>query len=329
MCDSKKDPPIRVADDALDDEDAPISDARPSSPVADPGILGTTAPSNDAVAPLPPDAAHSSHDAAAVQVTPALTRLFLAKKATRDRVREVVEYRVPRGTQEADVENLIQDANVRAMTTTSLARSVAGMRPWVSRITQNVVIDHFRANAVHLKWLNRSVDVQELPPDPAAEGEEAEIPPADPTAPPRPIEEMDERMLDSWLEKNVKSKADRLTLEMLRQKARTGATNAQIAAELGITEKAYDNRVLRFKAEWIPKWKRHRREMRRNLALLIVAAVVAALVGWWLYGRKSVEEIGPTTVPVLRPVPTASASAEPEQFNQAAPTDGGTEKLKP
>jgi DNA-directed RNA polymerase specialized sigma24 family protein len=330
MPDSTKRPPVRVADDALDDDEAPISEPRPSSPMADPSILGTSAPSNDADAPLPPDAAPVAGSGTAIPVTPELTRAFLAKKATRDRIREVVEYRVPRGTQEADIENRIQDASVRAITTTALAQSVAGMRPWVSRIAQNIVIDYYRGNAKHLKWLNPAIDVQELPPDAAAEGEESEVPPEDPTAPPRPIEELDGRMLDGWLERNVKSKADRLTLEMIRYKAKTGKTNAEVAAEFGITEKAYDNRVLRFKAGWGPKRKKARRDMVRTIVLLLLAALVVAAALWWLLHRhKTLEAIGPTAVPVLRPAPTASASAGPEKFNQADPTEEDPQKPRP
>ena len=57
-------------------------------------------------------------------VTRELTFAFLAKKAARDRIREVVEFRVPRGTQESDIQDIVQEANLRAMTTT--ASSVPG-----------------------------------------------------------------------------------------------------------------------------------------------------------------------------------------------------------
>jgi DNA-directed RNA polymerase specialized sigma24 family protein len=193
------------------------------------------------------------------------------------------------------------------------------MRPWVSRIAQNVVIDHFRADATQLKWLDRAVEVQELPPDPAAEGEEAETPPEDPTAPPRPVEIVDERRLVTWLRNSVRTPSDRLTLEMLVEKATTQKSNAAIAAEHGMTEAAFDNRLLRFKARWIPQWKRSEERRKQNLMLMVVVfvlAAAAAIVWWVLHGPKKTEPIGPTEVPVLAPAPTASGP----EFDNAQPT---------
>jgi len=264
-------------------------------------------------------------------VTRALTNAFLAKKAVQDRIREVVEYRVPRGTQKSDVNDVIQEANLRAVATTSLARSVAGMRPWSSRIAQNAVIDHFRGNARHLKWLDRSVDVQGLPPDAALEADRLEGTPEDPAASPRPIESIDERSVQRWLDTHVTTKADRLTLEMIRQKAAAGTSNAAIAAEFGLTEAAYDQRVHRFKAKWVPRWRQYRKERQWAIVVLRTvggAALVVAALWWLLYGPKKTERIGPTVVPDLRPVPTGSAPApEPDRFDQAQPTH--EEPLKP
>ena len=313
--DSKRRPIMTLADEAFDDEAAPISEPRPSSPAADPGILGKTAPSNDTAAPLPPDSAPVVVVTPGVAVTRELTYAFLAKKATRDRIREVVEHRVPKGTQEANVNDIIQEVNVRAMETTSLAETVAGMRPWISRVAQNHVIDHYRGEAKHLRWLNPSVDVQELPPDAAAEGDDVELPAEDPTAPPRPIEQVDKRMLGPWLHDHVETKAEKLTLEMIKQKAVTGQSNAQVAAEFGMTEGAFDQRVYRFKAKWIPKWKKHKRD--QALVIVLVALLLGAAL-WWLFHGKAHEEARPTAVPVLAPAPTASVV--PEQFNNADPT---------
>jgi DNA-directed RNA polymerase specialized sigma24 family protein len=330
MADPPKRPRLPVADEAIDDEEAPVSDARPSSPAPREDFLERRGPANDIEEPLPPDGEGFALEDApvpaspdAIAVTRALTSAFLGKKATQDRIRDVVVYRAPRHTQDADVRDMIQEANMRVLSATSLARSVAGMRPWVSRIAQNTVIDHYRGNAKHLKWLDRSVEVQELPPDDACDGVDAELPPDDPTAPPRPIEVIDPRMLDRWLDKNVTTKADRLTLEMIRQKARKKQTNAEVAAEYGITERAYYARVERFKAEWVPRWKEHREERNRTLMLLLLVAgaLVLLALAWWLL-RPTRADIGPAAVPVLEPVPTASASApQDDRFNQADPTN--------
>jgi DNA-directed RNA polymerase specialized sigma24 family protein len=327
MSEPKKNAPLSVADDAIDDEEAPLSEARPSSPAADPAMLHGRGPSNDARAPLPPDDAcfaatdaPSNDDAAALPVTRVLTNAFLAKKATQDRIREVIEYRVPRGTQECDVIDLVQQASLNAIQTTSLARSVEGMRPWVARIAQNTVIDHYRGAAKHLRWIDRAVDVQELPPDAATADDEAAMRVGDPTAAPRPVEEMDERMLGRWLDAHVTTKADRLTLEMLKQKGESGKTNAEIAAEYGITEGAYDQRVRRFKAEWVPAWQRYKRERRRAIVLLLLAAALAVGLWWLLHARKVRDEVVPAEGPVLDPAPTASAQ-RPEKLDQSLPRE--------
>ncbi len=267
-------------------------------------------------------------DAGTPQVTRALTNAFLVTKAARERIREVVEARMP-GEQESDVEDVCQQALEKALTTTELARSVAALRPWVSRIAQNAAIDHLRRGAKHIKWLDRSVDAQELPPDPAMEGED----PADERrleAVARPSADEDDArgMLGRWIDRQPLTKADRLTLEMIRDQAKNGGTNADLAARYGMTVAAWDNRLLRFKGKYVERWKRHR---ERQLVLLLIgvalALVVAVLVGRWLRGRE--EPPTPAVVPE-RVAPSASAAPAPapapapeDRFNQAAPTDAG------
>jgi hypothetical protein len=140
---------------------------------------------------------------------------------------------------------------------------------------------------------------------------------------------VDDRKIDPWLGDNVKSAADKLALEMIRYKAATKKTNAEVAAEFGMTEAAYDNRVLRFKGKWVPAWKREQDRRRRDRTvvwLVVIALALAAFAWWWLHTDKT-EDIRPTDVPVLLPAPSASATLEPEEpFHQAAPTDGGETK---
>jgi hypothetical protein len=65
---------------------------------------------------------------------------------------------------------------------------------------------------------------------------------------------------------------------------------------------------------------------------LVLAGVVVALVYFlllpWLDARKPPT---PPAVPTSVPVPVPAPAPEPTQFNQAAPTDGGSNKptLKP
>ena len=339
---SRKDTAIPSSGALPHDDDAPISEPRPSSPEPGVGLFDDAGPSSYDDLPLPPDSgsfpvdgAPPGDEDAAIAVTRELTNAFLAKKATLDRVRQVVGARATWGTQQADLENMVQTALVHALSTMSLARSVAGMRPWVSRIAQNVVIDEAKANKQHLKWLDRSVDVQEVPPDAVNQGEDAEVPPEDPTAPPRPVESLEEPRLDRYLGSHVKTAGDRQILEMIRQKARTGQTNAQVAAEFGVTEDAFDARLRRFRDKWVPQWKKSeaRRQRMRMLvwlggALLIVGAAVLA---WWLlHARKTEDARGTVVVPVVFPAPSASVvPPEDGRFNQSAPTEEEPARPKP
>ncbi|HEY8088630.1 MAG TPA: hypothetical protein VIF09_12315 [Polyangiaceae bacterium] len=315
---SKKDPPLPATgapppDDAppSGDVDAPLPPDSGTLPVDDPPVRDAGAPEHEEDTGEP--------------VTRALTDAFLAKKATQDRIRQVAVARAPTGTQESDIDELVQMANERAMETTSLARSVSSMRPWVSRLTQNIVIDHYKADARRLKWLDPSVDVQELPPDPADESDEVAVPADDPTAPPRPMGWVERGGLERFLDANVKTPADRLTLEMIRFKARSGKTNAEVAKEFGMSEDAFDARLARFKAKWIPQWKESDERRQLMILLWILRGVLLLAVGvtiYFLVPWHKAEPIGPTTVPELQPAPSASA-APPDQFNQALPPDDG------
>ena len=326
---SSKTPPPPPSSGALDDDgEAPASDPRPSSPEPVTDLEDHGLPTG-ADAPLPPDEGvpagegdvGSPEAPGAPPVTRALTNAFLATKAALARIREVVEARVPKGLQKADVDDLVQQALVKALSTTSLARSVPGMRPWVSTIAQNTVIDRFRADAKHLKWLRRDVDVQELPPDPANDGEEEEARKLEGV--PRPPAEDAPGMLARWIDGQDLSKADRVTLEMIRDHAKNGGSNTELAARFGMTTPAWENRLHRFKQKWVPHWKKHRRDRMLLLVLLGAAAVAIALaVLWWLL--RPAREIRPdlSVAPRRRPAPSASADAAPPvegRFNQAVP----------
>ena len=102
MPDSKNNPSLRHSGAPASDDDAPIREPRASSPEPDAFLLGFGASSNDAAVPLPresgtfaDDHAPKDDDDAGKTATRALTNAFLAKKATQDRIREVVEARHP------------------------------------------------------------------------------------------------------------------------------------------------------------------------------------------------------------------------------------------
>ena len=99
---------------------------------------------------------------------------------------------------------------------------------------------------------------------------------------------------------------------MIVAKGASGKTNAEVAAEFGLSEDAFDARIRRFRMKWQPQWKRSEERRSRTILLILgAAAIVLAVVAWWLLHRKQVEPIGPTTVPLLVPVPSATVSAAP------------------
>jgi len=317
-------PPPPPPSGPLDEEDADAraDDDEPREPD------GAGAPPDDADALLPEadDAPPAPGEDGGPPVTRELTNAFLATKAALDRIREVVEARVPVGTPAADVDDLVQDALERALKTKSLASSVPRMRPWIARIAQNKVIDHCRANKKHLTWLRRDVDVQELPPDPATEGED-EVRPLEAVPPSAPSEPAPRGMLEAWIEGQPLTAADKLTLEMIRDHARLGGKSSDLAARFGMTTAAWDNRLLRFKAKWVPRWKKHRRNRALAIVLLLFAAAAVAvlLVLWWL-GRLG-PGVGPVPANEARPAPSASTDAAPppledERRNIAHPPPG-------
>ncbi len=270
--------------------------------------------------PVTDDVPPSNDDGAPSQVTLALFHEFLGKKATQDRIREVVLARVKRGTSPAEVDEIVQETNGRALITTALPRSVEGMRPWISTVAANAAADHSKAEKKREKRMDRSVDVDELPPDEAVTlaGEEdasVELTPAEAG------ETFRGGRLVRWLDAKVRTKADRLTFEMILRKAATKASNEEVAAEFGMTEAAYDNRLLRFKAKWVPAWTREKAR-RRRIALLVLGILlllVAAALAWVVRPRPRVVEPPRVEPPSVVPVPSATSSGPP-RCHPAQPT---------
>lgn len=190
-------------------------------------------------------------------------------------------------------------------------RTLEKADPWTVKLTANAAIDYFRSNKQHKKWLNREVDVEEQ------EGE-----------PPEDLHGADAWLIKPWLEKEVADdQNDRWLFELLCYKARTDKSYAQVCKERGITLPALWNRIHRFKMKYVPRWHRRKERERAILLLLLLfgAAVGLVVLVLWLtfpgiFEREPAPPIVPAPVPVLVPTP----APEPTQFNQAAPTDGGT-----
>jgi DNA-directed RNA polymerase specialized sigma24 family protein len=277
----------------------------------------TGAPANDSPSTVP--------------VTRELVVAFLAKKATYTRVLQVAKARADRGEQRVVVEDIAHDALTRGLTTEALPKTVEGMWGWIAQVSVNQVTDHYREEAKHLRWLNREADVDELPGGPPMD-DEAEVPADDPTAPPRPVRKVNEEALRSYLRKNAKSAADQLTLEMLETRAARKLTNERLAAEFGMSEGAYDKRLQRFNAKWVPRWRRSEDRKERTVTVVVIVAIVISVVAAIVMALRgaTAERIGPAVEPTLAPAPSASAAPVEAPFNQSVPTQpSATPRLGP
>jgi DNA-directed RNA polymerase specialized sigma24 family protein len=315
MPDEKTDAPDDGVIAIVPDEPAPVSSSRPSSPSSDASVPGEAAP--------------SGVDPAANPVTPRLMELFLAKNSTQDRIRQVVAANLPKGATKSDIDEVSQRVNLKAMSTASLPRSVEGMRPWISTVAANATNDYLNERTRDRKRFDRTHDVSDLPDDEAMTEALASIPMVA-AASSEPDEPLVGGELFDWLSSKTTSKADKLTLEMIRTKAVTNASNTDVAAEFGMSVAAYDNRLLRFKAKWVPQWKRYQRARLALLLLIILLLLAMAALAWWIIRpRPQTTRFPPTTpssVPVL-PLPSASSTEGPPRFDQALPpTPSSNEK---
>ncbi|HEX4448947.1 MAG TPA: sigma-70 family RNA polymerase sigma factor [Polyangiaceae bacterium] len=197
-------------------------------------------------------------------VTPAKLRALLALPATQKRIRQIVNARL-RGELAANGrDDIAQDVNVAILSSKSLPRTMATVQGWLAIITARAVVTYLRKCGMDDKWLARDAQVEELPP----EGEsEASLAP--------------DWLLTTWLAPRIAGDA-RLeqTYEMLRRKAETGKTLAEIAAEHGMTEGALKSRIHVLKTKYEPHWKR--RERMLLILLLFAVATIAAIV-WLLW----------------------------------------------
>jgi len=151
---------------------------------------------------------------------------------------------------------------------------------------------HFRRGKTDLAWLNREVDVEKQPDEPA------ELP-------------GDTWLVAHWLDRAVaKDERDQQTYEMIRYKARTGKTDEQVAADHFMTYAAWTCRLSRFRTKYAPRWR------RRQLFVILMLGGGAAVVVFlaWHWWKAMQPDIGPD-----RPFPTPSA--RPSASAPPVPTD--------
>ena len=277
-------------------------------------------------------------------VTRTLLARFLGKEATQARIRQVIAARIqarrPKADadrapveverkavdgdeKDVDIDDIAQRVNVRALMTKALPKEATAMRAWISAIAGNETHAYYREQGRSRRQLERAIEKARLVEDDALVEPDPDAAPVAPEA-----ANADADVLATWLKTQRTTAADELTLEMIRHKAATRVDNAQLAAEFGMTESAFDNRLLRFKAKWTPGWKREKARRLRALLLLsiVLLLLVAAALAWLARPRPrpadTILPLAPVVEPVVEPpvppAPSASGARDPT-FEQAAP----------
>jgi DNA-directed RNA polymerase specialized sigma24 family protein len=240
-------------------------------------------------------------------VSDAQLRGLLGRRETQEYIRHVVVGRVSEDFPRADIDDIVNDANVAALRSTSRPWSMETARGWLGTVTARAVAMHFRRGAVHAKYLELEADVEELA-----------APPDDDLAP---------RMsVSRWLAHAVADNPrDQETVEILRYKADTGKSHAEVAADHAMTTSALKNRVSKLKARYEPEW----RKRERTILLLVLFGIgVVVALALWLLLRPRLPVLGPDVYP---PEPKPTATVPPAPFEPAQPTAPRNDKppLKP
>ena len=99
-------------------------------------------------------------------LTGAELRAFLALPATQARIRQIVVTRLNGKAPGALIADLVQQANLAALTAKSPPKSMATATGWLGTLTARAVVNHFRRDAVHAKYLEPEVEIEELRSEP-------------------------------------------------------------------------------------------------------------------------------------------------------------------
>jgi DNA-directed RNA polymerase specialized sigma24 family protein len=224
-------------------------------------------------------------------------RQVLASREAQARILAVVKRRVGKGAPDHLVDDIVQNANVTAITATSRPRTRATALGWLATLAARTVADHFRREAVHRKWLEPDAELDEL----AGEPEQAPE---------------DNWLLGRWLAQVVvESARDQETYELLVYKANTGKTLEEVAADHAMTTGALKSRIFALKNKYQPRWQRRQRMM---FLLLLLGALGLVLLIVWLLRPPPHQDIQPAhdfVIPAEKPtvVPTD------DPFNRALP----------
>jgi len=271
--------------------------------------------------PEPPD-----EDDGSPRVTREELRVFLARPDTLRRAAGIIGARV----RPDHVGDFVQDAVTDALATKQLPRA-SKLQAWFDRCCRNVVARAYRKHARRGKHEGPMPEAQAVVDE---AGEAVEDPgdafvDRDPRVEPHPIANdwrAEGWLLRRWMRQQVASDPrDRETWAIMEELAEAddglGLSYKRLAEQHGMTEAQLYKRMERLREKYRRRYERWRNGMVMALlkwgAAAVVAGAVIAWVVWKLLQPTPPAVIGPD--PEFRPVPSASASAEPP-FEPALPT---------
>ncbi|HEY1697518.1 MAG TPA: sigma factor [Polyangiaceae bacterium] len=299
------------------DDDPPSDDEDGSSPDEDPPSSEESPDSDD-------DGPPSGEDPSAPSIDPALVRRFVATSEARSIAERVITALVP----EQAVEELVGDAFVAAIKARPPS-SEDKLAPWFASIARRKAARWLEKRKRRAKYEGRmparAAGEDEYTGEPVEAAHDAREDTASVFGDDVPAagvdlaeasDDDDDALLGGTLDRLIGDDADdRVTRDIIREKAETKKTYAQIAKERGTTHNAVHLRVYRFKEKYGARVRRRNRMVFfGKLFAAVAAALAVGAILWAIFQPR--DEIRPD--PSMNE-PAHSASAEPSGFLQALP----------
>jgi DNA-directed RNA polymerase specialized sigma24 family protein len=193
-------------------------------------------------------------------------RAYVSRPENLAAMRKKVARKVPRD----DVDDVVNVALTKALSTKSPPSSVAGIPGWIRTVVRRAIARYYRERQPRDE---REVltDLIDEYVDPSTELDW----------------NVDGWLIRPWLERQVEGNdREEELFDILMEKANTGVTYEALAAKYGMTLTALSSRIFQFKKKYVPRFKRY----KENAILLLLGGVAAiliavALVLWLLRAR--------------------------------------------
>jgi RNA polymerase sigma factor (sigma-70 family) len=276
----------------MDNRDRNAPDSVGDAPLDDPPASERIVAARP-VADVPPAAAEPQAD----QAMRAALHAHVSRPDTLAAMRKKIAGKV----RPDDVDDVLQTAVEKAISTRSLPRSQDRIPGWVRTVVRRAIARYYRRKQAREEREGLTDLIDEYV-DPSTE-EGFRI----------------DGWMVPWLEKQVAGDdRDEELFDMLLEKAHTGMTYDELAAKHGLTTAALHSRLFRFKKKYGPRYDR----AKRNAILLVlggVLAIVALAIALWLLRARLFQVERPHPAPA---VPTAPAFVP-------APGDPGKDVARP